>query len=435
MPLSPYTPDGQSYHGSITRPADGDPAVVASINTVLANLADNSAFLKLLESSAFNILNFGADPTGATSSTTAIQDAIDAAAVAGGIVFVPAGTFEHGLLTIPGGVSLYGVPGASWFTLNHASSNGLVFTAWNDGPPTVVSDIRFIGTVANTGTCVVNNADAHVQFIRCSWNGLDSGGGSSTNLQGKIASVNSSASELEFIDCRIAVGGTATKGFQASNGKITVVGGTVSVPATYAEDIAYVDNASNITLDSVRIDLASHASGTMKVLYAVSSSSSATMIDCVVNATGAAGLIYAFHWIPGVLVVAEGNLFIGSGSVLVPYGGSATGAGSIVEGYGITNGTGGTSVTVPYGVSTYVFVGTSTVPSFTMPATARKYQSLRMYVRNASGADWTTFGTGGAPAIAPIPALDSGQVATVDWQYIDLLNPGTFEWVLVTVSP
>ena len=43
----------------------------------------------------FDVTQFGADATGATSSTTAIQNAIDAAAAAGGgVVFLPAGTYR-----------------------------------------------------------------------------------------------------------------------------------------------------------------------------------------------------------------------------------------------------------------------------------------------------------------------------------------------------
>ncbi|HET6299143.1 MAG TPA: glycosyl hydrolase family 28-related protein [Kribbella sp.] len=56
----------------------------------------------------FNILDFGADPTGGTLATQAIQSAIDAAQVAGrGVVYVPAGVFSIGSLVLRSRVHLY----------------------------------------------------------------------------------------------------------------------------------------------------------------------------------------------------------------------------------------------------------------------------------------------------------------------------------------
>lgn len=46
-------------------------------------------------SSPFNVLTFGADPTGTNSSATAIQNAVNAAVTAGGgVVYIPAGTYK-----------------------------------------------------------------------------------------------------------------------------------------------------------------------------------------------------------------------------------------------------------------------------------------------------------------------------------------------------
>lgn len=54
----------------------------------------------MIEGSPFNILDYGADPTGATPSTSAIQAAIDAAGAAGGgVVIVPEGTYKISELT------------------------------------------------------------------------------------------------------------------------------------------------------------------------------------------------------------------------------------------------------------------------------------------------------------------------------------------------
>jgi len=52
-----------------------------------------------------NVLTFGADPTGATDSTTAIQNAINAH----GITLFPSGTYLHTTLTLPANAYLLGV--------------------------------------------------------------------------------------------------------------------------------------------------------------------------------------------------------------------------------------------------------------------------------------------------------------------------------------
>ncbi len=88
-----------------------------------------------LARSCFNVLTFGADPTGANDSTKPFQDALLAASLQnGGAVCVPAGTFHISRLTLlspgavtatPGGPSLYGAgPGV---TVLVATGSGDVF--------------------------------------------------------------------------------------------------------------------------------------------------------------------------------------------------------------------------------------------------------------------------------------------------------------------
>src|ERR1700722_13652774 len=51
----------------------------------------------------FNVLAYGADPTGTTDSTTAVQAAQTAATSAGGgYVYYPPGTYKHGTIQVPG---------------------------------------------------------------------------------------------------------------------------------------------------------------------------------------------------------------------------------------------------------------------------------------------------------------------------------------------
>jgi len=61
------------------------------------------------DTAALNIVDYGADPTGATDSTSAIQDTIDAGESGGRSVFIPAGTYlVSDCLTIETGLKLFG---------------------------------------------------------------------------------------------------------------------------------------------------------------------------------------------------------------------------------------------------------------------------------------------------------------------------------------
>lgn len=62
-----------------------------------------------LATGTYSVLAFGADPTGATDSTAAIQEAIDAAAASGGaIVYIPPGTYSVTGITLASRVSVVG---------------------------------------------------------------------------------------------------------------------------------------------------------------------------------------------------------------------------------------------------------------------------------------------------------------------------------------
>ncbi|HYV47315.1 MAG TPA: glycosyl hydrolase family 28 protein [Myxococcaceae bacterium] len=61
---------------------------------------------------ALDVVERGADPTGKTPSTTALQKTIDAAATSGGTVLVPAGLFVTGTLVMRSRVTLYLASGA-----------------------------------------------------------------------------------------------------------------------------------------------------------------------------------------------------------------------------------------------------------------------------------------------------------------------------------
>ena len=63
-------------------------------------------------SSIYNILDYGAVADGITNNAAAIQQAIDAASVKSGQVFVPAGTFLSGTIRLKSNIDFHLSAGA-----------------------------------------------------------------------------------------------------------------------------------------------------------------------------------------------------------------------------------------------------------------------------------------------------------------------------------
>ena len=79
-----------------------------------------------------NVLDYGADSTGVVDSTTAIQDAVDFAAPIGRTVFIPAGTYKIGAITLPqqhGGIEIVGEAYDSMYNLENSIYRGTVLVS------------------------------------------------------------------------------------------------------------------------------------------------------------------------------------------------------------------------------------------------------------------------------------------------------------------
>lgn len=321
--------DTDTFQATIQRPSNGELADSASLSQFVNPITSRTRYVYNRSRSAlFDVTRapYSADPTGAVSSQTAIADAIAAAAVAGGDVFIPPGTYLYTGLSVPQGVNIYGALGV--YLVNTGAGSCISFTQPNDGPPSIISGIRFSATAANTATCVVNNADARAIFERCAWNGYISGGGYLTNLQGKIAVVNSASSELDFVDCRIIVAGTV-KALHVTSGKIRVRRGTMLMPAVYSDALGYADSTGEISFDEVLVNLSAHTTGTAEVMYTTSTTARGALRDCTIDGTGATGVIYGHLWTTDSLVVAHGNRYIGG--TVTPYGNSRAADGSRIQ--------------------------------------------------------------------------------------------------------
>lgn len=84
----------------------------------------------VIQGAPINVLEYGADPTGATASDSAIQDAIDAATASGKALYIPSGFYKiTETLTIPfrdsqtAGLLMYGDGRMNSMLFNMASSN------------------------------------------------------------------------------------------------------------------------------------------------------------------------------------------------------------------------------------------------------------------------------------------------------------------------
>jgi hypothetical protein len=139
------------------------------VNGNLAFLAPSSAPYSV---PFLSVLTYGADPTGARSSTIAITQAINAAAAAGGgNVFFPAGTYlwtSASPVVIPQGVTILGSgKNASIITTNNVAAS--IF--YLSGTGASIRDLGFTSSVVSTGGVWVELAGQDNTIDNFSMNG------------------------------------------------------------------------------------------------------------------------------------------------------------------------------------------------------------------------------------------------------------------------
>ena len=79
----------------------------------------------------FNVVTYGADPTGAADSTSAIQDAINAVPTTGGVVYLPAGTYKVSSTITCTTVPTYFVGDGWWTTIVKFTGTGDCFRIYD----------------------------------------------------------------------------------------------------------------------------------------------------------------------------------------------------------------------------------------------------------------------------------------------------------------
>lgn len=109
----------------------------------------------------FNVRRFGARGDDRTDDSRAFAEAIGAAASAGGVVAVPAGTYRNSLmLALPTGVSIRGERGS---VVHHVEGDPIVFGV-SSAHDVEVSDLSIVGSFAHG--LVVERASS-VRMVRC----------------------------------------------------------------------------------------------------------------------------------------------------------------------------------------------------------------------------------------------------------------------------
>lgn len=105
----------------------------------------------MIDGAAVNVLDYGADPTGATNSTAALQAAVDACPV-NGTVYFPAGTYSGHIFIWRSDITIQGAGSAS--TILKLPNNCPTITVPHDGPPNPITGLP---NVIEIGKCALGN--------------------------------------------------------------------------------------------------------------------------------------------------------------------------------------------------------------------------------------------------------------------------------------
>lgn len=183
----------------------------------------------------FNVKSsaYGAVGDGSTNDYVAILAAVTAAAVTGGIVYFPPGTYDMGTaLTVPANVSLMGAgPNASIIETTGAATNVLVLS----GSPTYtgqsVSGLTLKCKIANTGLIISFTGSSRAVVRDCYL-----GGANSTAANGLVDVGSASGKYIRFDTCVLVTGGAASKMIISNlthrTGRVEVVGCRFVTPAS-----------------------------------------------------------------------------------------------------------------------------------------------------------------------------------------------------------
>ena len=112
-----------------------------------------------------NVTSYGADPTGASDSTSAFENAIAAAASAGGgVVYIPAGTYKISSTLTCTTVPVYFVGDGAWATIISFTGTGDCFRIYDSS--TYGTRTKFGGGVVGI---TIDGTNAGPARPACTW--------------------------------------------------------------------------------------------------------------------------------------------------------------------------------------------------------------------------------------------------------------------------
>lgn len=289
-----------SFNGTDYESGQGGAGEPTTLDTVLnrwATSAGTTNFNVLFDGSAatlqaalstvggvlLNVKNatYDAAGDGTTDDTAAINAAITAAAITGGIVFFPAGTYRTtAAISWKENVCLLGAgPDASSIELDHATAHGI-----NAGSFTGNTGLQWIANLtvkasqANTGTVLrCTDTDARLAAYNCVF-------GSSNNR----VCLDFAAKEALFAGCQFVCDGTGTVGSTDTSTKATYSGCAFRVTGDVSATKALL-MANTATVTACDFDGALATSGTLNYFSCDSMSAPKThLVGCNFLASGGA---------------------------------------------------------------------------------------------------------------------------------------------------
>lgn len=183
---------------------------------------------------------FGAIGDGTTDDTASITSAMTAAAVVGGVVFFPPGTYKiTSAITLPANVSMLGCgPNSTKISIAHATSATLQVAT---GGRSLIRDLWFSPSQTNSGVLVAVAAASRLALIGCRFGDGTLNTGSCLNME------TGAATKVHVIEAGFALAsGTVTGAFATStneNHKCFISNSRFLLPLDHARIItdAFID--------------------------------------------------------------------------------------------------------------------------------------------------------------------------------------------------
>ena len=399
----------------------------------------------------FNVKSpeFGALGNGADNDAAAIQAAFDAAAVRGGVVVFPPGTYDHAAeITWQTGVSVIAVPGTVTLRQTTAGQSNLRLTsALASGPdtPTICSGIKFDSTVTNSATQmqIGHGSGDEVHIIDCKFNGSSFATGTAISFGGTLnwrtlirnCTFQSYSETPAIID-------TASAG----TGRIDVEGGSFATVAGAFDESLVVATHNPMSVRGATFTFQA-TSGTSIGIEQAGVEAVLQVSGCSFITTSAGPASYVAHLFDGsAAYFADDNRFVGDEDDLLLYQ-MTPGEHLAVGGSYLTMRpfqhmeSTDTTDTMDAGYKAYNIRstndGTVDTPSFEAPYLYYAGQTFEVIINNASGTNWTgvvqiTYDTGHilhTRSTTPWPAINTS--ARISLRFLATNLSSSWDWIQI----